>query len=192
MWTLEELSLAFEREDVGGEFGRNRGPDFLALNPNGLVPVLIDGDAVLWESNTIVRYLAARYGREIPQESPLWEPDAVQRAHIERWMDWQLSLAAPAVSLVTSVLVHKPPKVVPADDLERAKRQLAESMRIIDHELSGQRFLAGERFTLADIAVGVIAYRERALPIVREVLPNLQRWYDELASREAFIKSVPV
>lgn len=192
MWTLEELALAFQREDVGGEFGRNRDSDFLALNPNGLVPVIVDGDVVLWESNTIVRYLAARYGRAAPADSPLWEPDEAQRARIERWMDWQLSLATPALNLLTSALVHKSAKVTPADDVERAKRQLADGMRILDQELGMRNFLAGERFSLADIAVGVIAYRERALPVVREALPNLQRWYAEVSARPAFLRSVPI
>jgi glutathione S-transferase len=192
MWALEELRLPFEREDIGGEFGRNREPDFLALNPNGLVPVLIDGPTALWESNTILRYLAARYGVDSPRESPLWQPDAAKRALIERWLDWQLSLATPAVSLLTRALVLNPAKVVPADDLERAKRQLADATRIVDQHLGNRRFLEGERFSLADIAIGVIAYRERGLPIVRESLPNLQRWYEELAAREAFVKSIPI
>jgi glutathione S-transferase len=186
LWGLEELQLRYAREDVGGEFGRNRDPEFLALNPNGLVPVLIDGDLVLWESNTILRYLGAKYG-----EGLLWESDPGKRALIDRWLDWQLTVVTPSVSLLTMALVFKPPKLLPPEEIENAREKLARALRIVDRELAGKSFLGGERLSLADISVGVVAYRWLALPIEREPLPNLQRWYAGLSARPAFVSSVP-
>jgi glutathione S-transferase len=187
LWALEELQLRYEREDVGGEFGRNRDPEFLALNPNGLVPVLIDADVVAWESNSILRYLGAKYG-----EGALWESDPGKRARIDRWMDWQLTVVSPSVSLLTMALVFKPPKLLPGEEISNARERLAGAFRILDRELSGKSFLGDERFSLADISVGVVTYRWLALPIEREPLPNLQRWYAGLSARPAFVSSVPV
>jgi glutathione S-transferase len=187
LWALEELNLPFEREDIGGEFGRNREPAFLALNPNGLVPVLVDGNLALWESNTILRYLAARYG-----QGSLWEPDAVQRALQERWLDWQLSLVTPALNLLAGALVVKPPQARSPEEIDRARNQLDEAFRILDRELAGKAFLGGDRLSIADIAVGVAVLRWFGLPIERAALPELQRWYDTLASRPAFRNKVAV
>jgi glutathione S-transferase len=187
IWALEELQVRYEREDVGGEFGRNRDPEFLALNPNGLVPVLIDGDLTLWESNSILRYLGAKYG-----DGALWESDPGKRALIDRWMDWQLTVVTPPVSLLTMALVFKPPKPLPPEEIGNAREKLARAFRILDRELSGKSFLGGDRLSLADIAVGLVAYRWLALPIERESVTNLQRWYAGLSARPAFVSSVPV
>jgi len=187
IWALEELQVRYEREDIGGEFGRNRDPEFLALNPNGLVPVLIDGDLTLWESNSILRYLGAKFG-----DGALWESDAGKRALLDRWMDWQLTVVSPSVSLLTMALVFKPPKMLPPEEIENAREKLARAFRILDRELSGKPFLGGERLSVADIAVGVVTYRWLALPIEREPLPSLQHWYAGLSARPAFVSSVPV
>ena len=92
LWCCDEIGLAFEREDIGGEFGGNKTPEYLALNPNGLVPTIDDGGFILWESNSCVRYLAAKYGK-----GKLWPVDLQVAASASRWMDWQLSTVNPPV-----------------------------------------------------------------------------------------------
>ena len=104
LWCCDELGLAYEREDVGGSFGKNRDPEYLALNPNGLVPTIIDDGFVLWESNSIIRYLAAKHGR-----GTLYPEDLRARALAERWMDWQLSVLGPAIGPVFWGLIRTPP-----------------------------------------------------------------------------------
>ena len=91
LWCCAELDIEFERVDVGGPFGGNRDPEYLAMNPNGLVPTVKDGDLVMWESNTICRYLAATRNGE-----HLYPRDPAARTHVERWMDWQLAVIGAA------------------------------------------------------------------------------------------------
>ncbi len=185
VWCCEELGLAYEREDVGGKFGRNRDPEYLALNPNGTVPTIVDDGFVLWESNTIVRYLAAKHGR-----GKLSPEDLQTRALSERWMDWQLSVVNPAISPVFFGLIRTPPEKRDLAAITAARDKLAAVMKILDGALAKSDYVAGSSLTIGDIPVGIMAYRWYTLEIKREDLPNLKRWYDRLAKRPAFQKHV--
>lgn len=185
MWTVAELGLAHERIDAGGSFGGLDEPAFRAMNPNRLIPVIRDGEAVIWESNAIVRYLAARYGA-----GGLWPEDPVRRAEADRWMDWQLTTAQPAMGPVFMGLVRTPPEQRDPAAIRRQAQRLGETMQVLDGHLADRRFVGGDVLTMGDIPVGCVAWRFLNLDIARPELPNLARWYGELQDREAYRRHV--
>jgi glutathione S-transferase len=179
LWAANEIGIAYERVDIGGPFGGDREPAYLALNPNGLIPTIEDDGFALWESNSIVRYLAAS------RNSPLWPQDPKARAEAERWMDWQLT-SLPGMTVLFWGLVRTPPEKRDPAAIEAARVQTAASWAIVDRHLAGRPFLAGDSFTMGDIPVGAMAYRWLNLPIERPALPNLQAWYQRLAARPPY------
>lgn len=187
LWCCDELGIAYEREDVGGQFGKNREPEYLALNPNGLVPTIIDDGFVLWESNTIIRYLAAKQGN-----ASLYPADLQARALAERWMDWQLSTIVPAINPVFWGLVRTPPEKRDQAAIAAARDTLASVMKILDNQLAYADYVAGSAFSVGDIPVGIMTYRWFTLNIEREELPSLKRWYGRLTQRPAFEKHVMI
>jgi glutathione S-transferase len=185
MWALGELGLPHERIDVGGAFGKNKEPAYLAMNPNGLVPTLQDGDFILWESNSIVRYLAREYGT-----GALEPKDAKARAVASQWMDWQLSVLAPAISPVFWGLVRTPPEKRDQAAIDAGKAKTTEAIKILDARLASTAYVAGEDFSMGDIPVGIMAYRYRQLVPERPALPDFERWYADLQKRPAFREHV--
>ncbi len=181
LWAAGELGLEFEREDIGGKFGGNDTPEYLALNPNGYVPTLIDGDYTLWESNAIVRYLAATHGA-----GTLWPEDARIRGGAERWMDWQIATLSPTMVTVFRGLVRTPPEDRDMAQIAAARDRTARLFAMLDAALAGSDFVAGRDFTMGDIPVGIAAYRWYHLDIEREDFRNLERWYRRLAERPAY------
>ena len=181
MWAVGELKLAHERIDVGGAFGKNREPAYLAMNPNGLVPTLEEDDFILWESNTIVRYLAAKYGAGTLEPS-----DLRSRARAQSWMDWQLAVAAPAIHGLFWGLVRTPPEKRDPAALETARQRAAEYWKMVESQLARGDYLAGDALTLADICVGIWGYRWHAYPIERPSLPRLKAWCERLAHSRGF------
>jgi glutathione S-transferase len=181
LWGCDELGLAFERHDVGREFGRNRDADYLAMNPNGLVPTLRDGDLVIWESNAILRYLATKYGGE-----RLYPTEFGARSQVDRWLDWQLGTMTPAMSPVFWGLIRTPPAERDVAAIDKARLQSATYWTLLDHELSARPYVAGATLTLADIALGNSIHRWLNFPIERPVLPHLRAWYDRIATRPGF------
>lgn len=187
LWCCEELGLKYEREDVGGPFGRNRDPEYLALNPNGLVPTIIDGDFVLWESNTIIRYLAAKHGNDT-----LYPTDLQARAMGERWMDWQLSVLGPAIMPIFVGLIRTPPEKRDQAAIAAARDKSATALKMLDGFLGRSDYVAGASFTVGDIPVGITTYRWYTFEIEREDFPNLKRWYERLSTRPGFKKHVMI
>jgi glutathione S-transferase len=190
MWAIGELGLAYERIDMGMEFGGNDQPDYLALNPNGLVPTLQDGDLILWESNTIIRYLANRYGT-----GTLEPADPKTRALASQWMDWQISVFLPAASAAFFGLVRTPPEQRDLTAIARSQTQSVAAATIFDAELSRHSFTAGDTFSMADIPMGIRIYRFRQLVPQRPPFPNIERWYASIEKRSAFhehVGSVPL
>jgi len=191
MWAIGEIGLPYERIDVGGSFGKNREAEYLARNPNGLVPTLEEEDGfLLWESNTIVRYLAAKHRARV------LEPEDVRiRAAASQWMDWQLSVAGPAITPVFWGLVRTPPEQRNYAAIEDGKRKTNAAMTIADAQLSKTAYLAGDAFSYGDIPVAVMAYRYRQLVPDRPPLPHFERWYAAIAARPAFkhqVAAVPL
>ncbi|WP_145523169.1 glutathione S-transferase family protein [Yersinia rohdei] len=187
LWCLEELGLSYERIDVGGQFGKLNDPQYRALNPNGLIPCLQDEDFILWESNTIVRYLAAQYG-----DNSLYLPDARQRASAEKWMDWATSSVVDPFKTVFIGLVRTAPERQNKEKIAQGIEQLNQLMTIADEALIQQDYLSGEHFGIGDIPLGCLAYAWFNLPIERPELPHLQRWYQRLTTRAAFQKVIDI
>jgi len=187
MWTVAELGLAHERVDAGGQFGVVDTPQYRAMNPNGLVPVVEDDGAVLWESNSIVRYLAARYG-----EGTLAPSDLRERAMADRWMDWLLSTVAPNWGVMFMGLVRTPPSKRDTARIDAAVERLGETYRILDAQLAGRDYIMGDTLTIADIPLGMSLYRYFELGVARPALANLEAWYARLQARPAYAEHVMV
>ena len=184
MWCVGELGLEHDREDAGGPFGRTRDPDMLARNPNARVPTVEDDGLTLWESNVIVRYLAARH-----DAGGLWPEDARDRAEADRWMDWQQTTVAGPVTTVFWGLVRDPGRYS-EEEIAAAASQGAAAWKIADARLGGRDWLATDRFTMADIPLGVVARRWFELVDDRPAMPGLEAWYARLCERPAFARHV--
>ena len=181
LWCCGELGIAFERIDIGGKFGGNKEKPYLDRNPNGLVPTIEDGSFVLWESNSIMRYLVDKYGHGKLLPST---PEA--RADANRWMDWQLSTFNPAVVPLFWGLIRTPEEKRDKAVMDAALQKTINAWKIVDDQLARASYLAGNEFSLGDIPLGVWAYRWYNLPISRPDLKNLKAWYERLCQREPY------
>jgi glutathione S-transferase len=192
MWAVAELKLEHQRIDIGGAFGMNKEPKYLAMNPNGLVPTLEEDDGfLLWESNSVVRYLAAKYDKA----NAIEPKDAKSRALASQWMDWQLSVVGPAITPAFWGLIRTAPDKRDAAAIKASQEKTTAAMQIMDAQLAKTKFMAGDAFSYGDIPVGVMCYRYRQLVPGRPATPNLDRWYDAISSRQAFkdeVGSVPL
>ena len=187
LWALGELDLEYTRDDIGGPFGGNRETNYLIMNPNGLVPTLIDGDTVLWESNVIVRYLARKYA-----PNSLLPDSLTDLARAEQWMDWQQTVVAPAHFPVFWGLIRTAPEDRDLDAIKSGRDRFEQVMTILDHHLSDSAFVGGESLSIADIPVGIMVYRWFTLDIERMELPSLHRWYRRLTDRPAYKDNVMI
>lgn len=182
LWCLSELGLAAEQENYGGSYGRTAEAAYLAVNPTGKVPTLIDAGVSIWESNTILRYLCNAY------DAGSWYPqDPVRRTSTERWMDWQLAALWPGfMPLFIGLRRERRPLSAVQTLLVQAQAQMA----LLDRELARHEYLAGIEPTLAEIAVGLFVHRWFELDIPREPLPHLEAWYQRLTTRAGFRRHV--
>jgi glutathione S-transferase len=186
MWALGELGIPFERLDVGGQFGKNREPAYLAMNPNGLVPTLEEEDGfLLWESNAIVRYLAVKHGA-----GKLAPAETRTRALASQWMDWQLSVASPAIFGLFWGLIRTPPEKRDQAAIDISRAKTIEAMKILDGQLAKSRYVASDTFSMGDIPVGLVTHRFRHLVPERSGFDNLERWYAAISSRPAFREQI--
>ncbi|MEO8135070.1 MAG: glutathione S-transferase family protein [Betaproteobacteria bacterium] len=185
LWCCEEIGLDYERIDAGGPFGVINTPEYRALNPNGLVPTMDDDGFILWESNAIVRYLAASRA-----PGTLLPDDAIVRALAGQWMDWMTSTYWPAIRPLFLGLIRTAADKRDPVALEAARVKTAELMEMLDARLQSNTYLAGDVFTAGDISVGCGVWRWMALPIERAELPNVRRWFDLLSERPSFKKIV--
>ena len=185
LWCCEELDIRYQRVNVGGPFGGNKEPEYLRLNPNGLVPTISDGGFVLWESNVIVRYLAAKHGM-----GTLCPEDLAERADADRWMDWQMGTLWASFRPVFIGLVRTPPEERDQANIAAAIEKTAESWAILDAHLTDRDYVTGLSLTMADIPLGVTAYRWFTLDIERPPMPNLKAWYERLCARAPYRANV--
>ncbi|WP_213762899.1 glutathione S-transferase family protein [Caballeronia sp. dw_19] len=189
MWLIGELDLPHEHIPAGGSFGLTQSAEFLAMNPHGRVPVIKDSDGtIVWESHSILRYLAARYG------SPrFWSEDAGQRSQADRWMDWSQSSLQPA--FLTGVFwgfYRTPEALRNAKSIDENLGRCAQYFRLLDRVLAERPFIAGDSLSLGDIAAGSNLYRYFELDIKRPDVPNVEAWYERLQLRPAFREHVMV
>jgi glutathione S-transferase len=187
LWCLSELDLAYDRIDAGMAFGKNNEPAYLSMNPNGRVPTLVDGDFVLWESNSVMRYLCLAYGRG----SPIYPAAAKQRAAVDRWLDWTLSTLQPVDRPVFWALVRTPVEQRDMAAIQKDVDAEAVVWRIVENQLATRRFIEGDDFTIADIAVGAYARRWLGVEgVAKPKLPQLERWFAQFAGRPGFAQFV--
>jgi len=178
VWTADELGLAYERLEAGGAYGVVATPEYRRMNPNSLVPVIEDDGFVLWESNAIVRYLAAKHA-----PGTLWPDDLRRRADVDRWMDWQATTFTPSMRDAFWQLVRTPAEKRDASAVEASRAAGERAAAILEAHLAGREFVAGERFTPGDIVMGVAAHRWLRLPLPREPRPEMERWYASMKAR---------
>jgi glutathione S-transferase len=179
LWCCAELDLPYERFDMAGTFGFT--PEYLSMNPNRVVPTIEDDGFVLWESNAIVRYMAAKHGA-----GTLYPNDLKERAEADRWMDWQHTTLWAAMRALFFGFVRTPENQRDPAALAAAQRDSEKALAILDGAMGDRRFVAGERFTMGDIPAGIVIYRWFALPITRPEFENVGRWYKALTERPGF------
>jgi glutathione S-transferase len=184
LWALEELGVKYERIDAGMQFGVNKTPEYLKMNPTGLVPTIDDDGFVLWESHSIVRYLSARHGA-----GTLCPTDLRMRADAERWMDWAFTFSN-AMRAVFWGLIRTPAEKRDMKAIEEGRKRCIELLAIPEAALSGKQYIAGKDFTMGDIPLGCEVQRWMRVPIERPVFPNVQAWFDRLCARPLFKKLV--
>lgn len=185
LWCCEEMEVPYERVDAGGSFGVVNTQQYRNLNPNGLVPTLEDEGFVLWESNAIVRYLAAKHSA-----GKLWPEDLKERAEADRWMDWQATTFWPAFRPLFWNLVRTPPEQREQGAMEESRLKTAEILAYLDAHLRNRNYIVGDALTMGDIPLGCAIWRWVGLPIDRPELANVQRWFETLGTRPAFSKIV--
>lgn len=187
MWCAAELNIDVTRTDVGGAFGGNDTGAFRAMNPNGKIPVMIDGDFVLWESNTIVRYLCDTYG------TGAWKlQTSAQMALAGQWMDWFLTSLHPPMTTLFWQLVRTDPAKRDAAKIATAIADSAGMWSILEQHLANRKFIMGDNLSVADIPAGSSAYRWHSMTFARPDFPNLRNWWDRLAERDAYKKNVMI
>lgn len=187
LWAAEELGLKYERIDAGLQFGVNNTPEYRRINPTGLVPTIDDDGFTLWESHSIVRYLAAKHG-----SGDLWPVEAKARADADRWMDWTHTFSREFQRPVFWPLVRTPPEKRDAKAIAEAVQKCGELLKIPEQALSQRPYLGGDRFTMGDIPLGCHIQLWMRLPIQRPRLPGVEAWFARLCERPAYGRIVDI
>jgi glutathione S-transferase len=185
LWACVEMNIPYTREDVGGEFGKTKEAWYLAMNPNARVPTIDDDGFTLWESNTIVRYLAAKHGK-----GTLWPEDPKVRADGERWMDWQLAVLGPALAPGFWQLIRTPTDKRDMKLVEQSRQASIEALKMLDACLADRDFVAGKTLTCGDLPAAAVLHRWFKLPYERPKMANLERYYARLAERPGYKQHV--
>ncbi len=200
LWLLAELQLEFEHHDVGRSAGELETAEFLALNPHARIPVLVDGGQSLWESNSILRYLAASYDGSYHDDDNLvgnnrnstqfLPSKPLARARVECWMDWELSKLQPDFIDLFWSYYRQPPAARNSQRIELARERCAKHFELLDRHLQHQEYLAGDFFSVGDISVatGLFRYFNMGLDVPRP--PNLMLWYQRLGQRPAYQQTI--
>jgi len=181
LWCCAETGLPYERIDAGMQFGVNNTPEFRAMNPNGLVPLIDDDGFVLWESHAIVRYLARKHGL-----GTLCPADPQTAADADRWMEWYSTTLWNHMKPVFWNLVRTPPEKRNMAEVEDNRKKLAGYLEMADTHLKNHEYLAGARFTMGDIPLAVLSHRWFSLPIERPAMPDYERWFHTVSERPGF------
>jgi glutathione S-transferase len=183
-WFAVELGLNFERHDIGGAFGMDAA--YLAKNPNALIPTIEDDGFTLWESNAILRYLAAKHGSE-----RFWPTDPAVRAAADKWMDWQIDYAERQRGAFLN-LVRTPPEQRDPAAIAASAQRCAERMAVLDEALSRAPWLSGADFGIGDIPMGVYAHTWFSIDIERPALPHVEDWYARIRKRPGYAEQVMI
>ncbi len=187
MWLVGELDLEHERIDVGGKFGGLDSPEFRKMNPHGRIPVLEDGDTIVWESHAILRYLAANSG-----DPRFWPADAAARAKADQWIEWTQSQLQRSFMDVFWGYYRTPEADRDPVFVKSAIDRTNKDFELLDGQMAGSGYLLGEDLTLADIPAATTLYRYYEMDISRPSLPNIEAWYARLQDRQAYRDHVMV
>ncbi|AYA06497.1 glutathione S-transferase family protein [Rahnella aquatilis] len=189
MWCIGELGLEYERFDIGHKYGGNDTPEFLAMNPNGTVPVIRDGEGQpLWETGAILRYLAGKYGAD-----EFWPQHPERRAETDKWTEWaKISVAMNFTAPVFWMVVRTAAKDQDHQALEKSLQNLNKKLAIAEAQIARHGYLAGSAFTLADIQFGHSLYRYFDIAIERPSFPAIEHYYEKLTQRPAFAEHVMI
>jgi len=185
LWTLDELNIEYEHQDVGSQVGDLETPEFLQLNPRAQIPVLVDDGSVVWESNTIVRYLCAAYGKNL-----LWPAEPVKRSFADRRMDWELATLQPDFMGLFWGFYRKPQTKRDSGQIEQSKLRCEQHFAMLDNHLKHHDYLAGETFSMGDIPAATSLYRYFEMGMAVEKPANLMAWYQRLSARRAFQQTI--
>ncbi len=185
LWTLGELEIDYTHQDIGSQTGDLETPEFLQLNPRARIPVLVDDGSVVWESNTIVRYLCAVYGKNL-----LWPGEPVKRSHADRWMDWELATLQPDFMGLFWGYYRTPEAKRDKDQIEHSKSRCEHHFAMLDNHLKHSDYLAGETFSMGDIPSATSLYRYFEMGMAVEKPANLMAWYQRLSARKAFQQTI--
>jgi glutathione S-transferase len=181
LWCCAELGLQYNRVDAGGKFGVNNTPEYLAMNPNGLVPTIDDDGLILWESHAIVRYLSRKHGN-----GTLWPSDPKVCADADRWMEWYSTTLWLSLRPVFWNLVRVEPDKRDMKLVEESRKKWADNLKMVELNLANRPYMAGSAFTMGDIPMGVALHRWFVLPIERPEYPRLAAYYQRLKQRPGF------
>jgi glutathione S-transferase len=198
LWALAETDIEFEMILASGTMGPegsvDKGnapygivdtPEYRAMNPNGTVPTIKDGAFTLWESNSIIQYLAMKYAPDA-----MYGDDLETFASASRWMDWEGNVFLPHQHTLVMHLVRLPPEDRDPAEVEGARQALLGPLRIIEDQLAQTPYIAGDRFTMGDIPVGMRVHRWFLFDLETPDLPNMRRWYDVIRQRPAFLEHI--
>lgn len=185
LWALAEVGVDVERIDAGGEFGLLDTEEYGALNPNRRIPTLVDGDTVVWESNAVTRYIAAKWG-----EGSLWPADLSVRATADMWMDWVQTTVMPPLVPVFWGLIRTPPDKRDMQAIANKANVCGHVFQVLDAALADRDYVAGDSFTMGDIPAAAVTWRYLALPIERPELLHIADWMDRMDQRPAFLEHV--
>lgn len=181
LWCSAEIGIPFQRIEIDAAFGGLKSPPYLALNPNGLMPTIDDDGFILWESNVIVRYLAAKHSM-----GKLCPTSLSERADCERWMDWQQTSLVPQMGPAFRALLRTPREELAPEQLQTILKRAGDLWRMLDGRLANRSFVGGAALTIADFALGNAIHRWYKFPIERPDLPHLRAWYDRCCQRPAY------
>lgn len=187
IWTADETGVPYQRIDAGMAFGINATPEYRAMNPNGLIPVMKDGDFVLWESNTICRYLADSYAPGM-----LYPAAPKARAVVDQWLDWMVTELNPAFNLAFHHLVRFKPEDRDPAIIETSRAKTETKLAVLEQRLTVSPYVAGDMFTLADIIVGLGAHRWRRMPVAHAPNPAIDAWHARISTRPAAAQAISV
>lgn len=188
MWAVSELGLTHKRHDIGGAFGGNDSQDYLLINPNGLVPVMKDGDLSMFESAAIVRYLSHQYG-----DQSFYPRDPKKRAMGDMWAEWIKTTFSPLLLMnIFYPLVRFDPALLDQKALDQASVEMEKLAIMLDNALGQGPWIAGDNMTHADILIGSMLYRYYELDFNRANTPNIDAYYSRLKAREAYQENVMV